>query len=120
MPATDTLSRTFAALADPTRRAIISRLKAGPATMGELAAPFAMSRPAVSQHVKVLQDAGLVERHVHAQWRTCTLRPVPLEEAERWVEAHRAEWNTRFDHLAEHFARQGGPGRQGPPGGSPR
>ena len=90
MQATDSRpSRTFAALADPTRRAILSRLKAGPATMGELAAPFRMSRLAVSQHVKVLCDAGLVERQVQAQWRSCTLRAAPLDEAERWVEEHR-------------------------------
>lgn len=105
MQATDPLSRTFAALADPTRRAILSRLKAGPATMGELAAPFRMTRPAVSQHVKVLCDAGLVERRVQAQWRSCTLRAAPLDEAERWIEEHRATWNTRFDHLDDHLAR---------------
>ena len=112
MQATDSLSRTFAALADPTRRAILSRLKAGPATMGELAAPFRMTRPAVSQHVKVLCDAGLVERQVQAQWRSCTLRAAPLDEAERWVEEHRAAWNTRFDHLDEHLARTTGPSRR--------
>lgn len=111
MQATDSLSRTFAALADPTRRAILSRLKDGPATMGELAAPFEMTRPAVSQHVKVLCDAGLVERQVRAQWRSCTLRAAPLDEAERWVEEHRAAWNARFDHLDEHLARTTAPGR---------
>lgn len=104
MPATDTLSRTFAALADPTRRAILSRLRSGPATMGELAEPFAMSRPAVSQHVKVLHGAGLVDQRAHAQWRTCTLKPGPLEEAERWVEEHRAAWTARFDRLDAHLA----------------
>ena len=74
--------------------------------MGELAAPFSMSRPAVSQHVKVLHDAGLLEQRAHAQWRTCTLRPAPLEEAERWVEEHRAAWTARFDRLDAHLAKE--------------
>ena len=83
--------------------------------MGELAAPFQMTRPAVSQHVKVLCDAGLIERQVQAQWRSCTLRAAPLDEAERWVEEHRAAWNTRFDHLDDHLARTNGPfARRGP------
>lgn len=109
MAVVDELSRTFAALADPTRRAILSRLRAGPATMGDLAAPFSMSRPAVSQHVKVLHDAGLVERQAHAQWRTCTLRPAPLEEAERWVEEHRVAWTARFDRLDEQLSEERAP-----------
>ena len=116
MQATDPLSRTFAALADPTRRAILTRLRAGPATMGELAAPFAMTRPAVSQHIKVLCDAGLVEQRVQAQWRSCSLRAAALEEAERWVEEHRAAWNTRFDHLDDHLARSAPEVRQAPSG----
>ncbi|MFB7249358.1 ArsR/SmtB family transcription factor [Microbacterium sp. NPDC056234] len=101
MDATDELSLVFQALADPTRRAMISRLSIGSTTVGELAAPFAMSRPAISQHLKVLERAGLVERTVDAQWRRCTLRTEPLDEAVTWVERHRAEWNARFDVLDE-------------------
>lgn len=104
MIATDELSRTFAALAHPTRRAILSRLRVGPVTMGELALPFAMSRPAISQHVKVLSDAGLVEQRANAQWRTCELRPGSLADAERWVEEHRGEWNESFDRLDAHLS----------------
>lgn len=99
MPPVDALSRTFAALAHPTRREILSRLRERPLTMGELALPFALSRPAVSQHVKVLHDAGLVEQRARAQWRTCVLRPAPLVEAERWVEEHRRIWDESFDRL---------------------
>jgi len=101
--AADELSLVFQALADPTRRAILSRLHAGPTTVGELAEPFAMSRPAISQHLKVLERAGLIERTATAQWRTCTLRTEPLDEASAWVERHRAEWNERFDRLDEHL-----------------
>jgi len=104
MHAVDTLSRTFAALAHPTRREILSRLREGPLTMGELALPFASSRPAVSQHVKVLQDAGLVEQRANAQWRTCVLRPASLADAERWVEEHRRIWNESFDRLDAHLS----------------
>lgn len=101
--ATDDLSLVFQALADPTRRAILSRLHVGPSTVGELAEPFAMSRPAVSQHLKVLERAGLIERTATAQWRTCTLRTEPLDQASAWVERHRGEWNERFDLLDEHL-----------------
>ncbi|AWB96580.1 transcriptional regulator [Agromyces badenianii] len=97
----DELSLVFQALADPTRREILSRLRNGPTTVGELAEPFAMSRPAVSQHLKVLERAGLIERTATAQWRTCTLRTEPLDEASAWVERHRGEWNERFDLLDE-------------------
>lgn len=99
MSASDELSLVFQALADPTRRAIITRLHEGAATVGELAEPFAMSRPAISQHLGVLERAGLIERTANAQWRTCTLRTAPLDEASAWVDRHRAEWNERFDHL---------------------
>ena len=98
---TDPLSVVFHALADPTRRAIISRLRNGATTVGELAEPFAISRPAISQHLKVLERAGLVERSADAQWRRCTLHTEPLDEASAWVERHRAEWNERFDLLDE-------------------
>lgn len=101
MDVADDLSLVFQALADPTRRAMISRLSGGSTTVGELAAPFAMSRPAISQHLKVLERAGLIERTVDAQWRRCTLRTEPLDEASAWVERHRAEWNARFDALDE-------------------
>ncbi|WP_448006579.1 ArsR/SmtB family transcription factor [Agromyces bauzanensis] len=103
--ATDELSLVFHALADPTRRAILSRLHSGPTTVGELAEPFAMSRPAISQHLRVLERAGLIERTTTAQWRTCTLRTAPLDEASEWVERHRGEWNERFDLLDEHLRR---------------
>jgi DNA-binding transcriptional ArsR family regulator len=99
--ATDDLSTVFQALADPTRRAIISRLREGATTVSELAEPFAMSRPAISQHLKVLERAGLIERTADAQWRRCTLRTAPLDEASVWVERHRGEWSERFDLLDE-------------------
>jgi DNA-binding transcriptional ArsR family regulator len=98
---TDDLSLVFQALADPTRRAIVSRLRDGPTTVGDLAMPFAMSRPAISQHLNVLERAGLIERTPDAQWRRCTLRTEPLDEVSAWVERHRAEWNERFDLLEE-------------------
>ena len=104
----DELSLVFQALADPTRRAILSRLRVGPTTVGELAEPFAMSRPAISQHLNVLERAGLIERTVNAQWRTCTLRTEPLDEASDWVERHRGEWNERFDLLDRQLRRMKG------------
>jgi len=101
MPARDPLSLVFAALADPTRRAILTHLQHGPATAGDVAAPFAMSRSAVSQHLRVLEDAGLIERTVTAQWRTCALRTEPLDEVATWVDSHRRLWDERFDLLDE-------------------
>jgi DNA-binding transcriptional ArsR family regulator len=97
--AKDELSVVFQALADPTRRAILSHLRGGSATVGELSEPFEMSRPAISQHLKVLERAGLIERIATAQWRTCTLRTEPLDAASEWVDRHRDEWNERFDLL---------------------
>ena len=97
----DELSLVFQALADPTRRAIISRLRDGPTTVGDLARPFRMSRPAISQHLNVLERAGLIERTAEAQWRRCTLRTRPLDAASAWVDRHRVEWNERFDQLEE-------------------
>ncbi|GAA1424289.1 metalloregulator ArsR/SmtB family transcription factor [Agrococcus citreus] len=102
--ATDPLSRIFFALADPTRRAMLERLASGPATVGELAEPFAMSRPAVSQHLGVLEQAGLIERTRQGQWRSCALRPEGLDDAEAWVQQHRAAWQSRFDRLDETLA----------------
>lgn len=95
----DELSRTFAALADPTRRAILARLATGAATVTELAEPFPISRPAVSQHLKVLREAGLVVQQANARYRTCRLQPEPLSAAQAWVVAQTAIWNTRFDAL---------------------
>lgn len=103
MIAEDRLDLVFAALADQTRRAILSRLSRGPATVGEVAAPFEMSAPAISQHLKVLERAGLVTRTVRAQWRTLSLRTEPLDEAAAWVEKQRLEWNLRLDALEEHL-----------------
>ena len=101
-PATaDSLDLVFQALADPTRRAIVSRLREGPTTVGDLARPFAVSRPAISQHLNVLARAGLIERTADAQWRRVSLRTQPLDEASAWVERHRADWNERFDLLDE-------------------
>ena len=98
---TDALDLVFQALADPTRRAIVSRLHEGPTTVGDLARPFRMSRPAVSQHLNVLARAGLIERTADAQWRRISLRTEPLDEAAAWVDRHRADWEQRFDLLEE-------------------
>ncbi|RDU38113.1 transcriptional regulator [Neobacillus piezotolerans] len=103
MSAKDTLSLIFAALAEPTRRNILTRLSQRPATVGEVAELFEISAPAISQHLKVLERAGLIERTKNAQWRTLTLRTEPLDEASAWVEKHRREWNQRFDALEEHL-----------------
>ena len=91
--------RVERSLADPTRRAMIERLARGPLRVGELAEPFAVSRPAISQHLRVLEEAGLITRTPQAQWRLCTLTPEPLEAATDWVERHRAVWSDRFDAL---------------------
>ena len=103
MAASDPLSLVFAALADPTRRAILSRLAQGPATVGAVAAPFAVSAPAISQHVKVLERAGLVTRTTQAQWRTLSMEAEPLDEASAWVEEQRREWALRLDALGAHL-----------------
>src|SRR5690242_5604176 len=95
----DTLSQTFSALADPTRRAILARLATGAATVGELAEPFDMSLPAVSRHLRVLTDAGLIERHAEAQWRHCTLRGEGFRAAADWIEFYRRFWEAQFDRL---------------------
>jgi DNA-binding transcriptional ArsR family regulator len=96
---TDQLSHTFAALADPTRRAILARLATGDAAVGELADPFDMSLPAISKHLKVLERAGLITRSRDAQWRPCRLRPAPLKDATAWIERHREIWERRLDRL---------------------
>lgn len=108
--ATDQLSLAFAALADPTRRAILARLAAGEATVTELAEPFEMSFPAVSKHLRVLERAGLVEQGREAQFRPRKLRPEPLRQAAGWLEAYRAFWDQSLDHLDEYLneIQQGG------------
>ena len=93
------LDVTFAALADPTRRAILARLASGQATVGELAAPFAMSLPAVSRHLKVLERAGLIARGREAQWRPCRLEPEPLRQVAGWIDGYRSFWEASFDRL---------------------
>ena len=99
----DQLSLTFGALADPTRRAILARLARGPAAVTELAAPFDMSLPAVSKHLKVLERAGLIERGREAQWRPCELKAKPLKDASEWVERYRTFWEERLDRLDEYL-----------------
>jgi DNA-binding transcriptional ArsR family regulator len=95
----DTLSITFAALSDPTRRAILARLSTSEATVTELAAPFAMSMPAVSRHLKVLEHAGLITRGREAQWRPCRIKAGPLKDVSNWIEHYRAFWEQSFDRL---------------------
>ena len=99
----DQLSRTFAAVADPTRRAILARLVKGEASVGELAGPFSISLPAISRHLRVLQRARLIERRSDAQWRLCRLNAAPLREAADWIERYRAFWDSRLDRLAEYL-----------------
>ena len=98
---TDSLNTTFAALADPTRRAILARLMKGEASVTELAEPFAMSMPAISKHLKVLERAGLIERGRNAQWRPCRLEAGPLKEVADWVEPYRNRWEESFQRLDE-------------------
>jgi DNA-binding transcriptional ArsR family regulator len=91
-------------LADPTRRAILARLATGEATVGELAEPFAMSLPAVSKHLRVLERAGLITRGREAQWRPCRLAPEPLRDLSTWLETYRRHWEARFDRLETYLA----------------
>src|SRR3981081_3129461 len=99
----DRLSVTFAALADPTRRAILARLISGEASVTELAEPFAMSLPAVSKHLKVLESAGLVARSREAEWRPCRLEAGPLKDAADWLEHYRCFWEQSFDRLDDYL-----------------
>lgn len=99
----DRLSTTLAALADPTRRAILARLATGETSVTELAAPFRMSMPAVSKHLKVLERAGLITRGREAQWRPCKLAPEPLAEVHAWVENYRQLWDERLDRLDDYL-----------------
>jgi DNA-binding transcriptional ArsR family regulator len=109
---TDRLSLIFSALADPTRRAILARLAAGSASVTELAAPFEMSLPAVSKHLKVLERAGLIARGREAQWRPCRLEAGPLRDVSAWLDEYRQFWEGSFDRLDEYLAEIQRPGHQ--------
>ncbi|MBV8139386.1 MAG: winged helix-turn-helix transcriptional regulator [Deltaproteobacteria bacterium] len=99
----DTLSNTFSALADPTRRAILARLALGEVSVTELAQPFEMSMPAISKHLKVLERAGLITRGREAQWRPCSLKAAPLKDAAEWLERYRRFWEESFDRLDDYL-----------------
>lgn len=101
--AADALSLTFAALADPTRRAILARLTEGAATVKELSAPFAISGPAISKHLRVLERAGLIRRGRKAQWRPSELEAAPLREIAEWAESYRRFWDASYDRLDEYL-----------------
>ena len=101
----DPLSATLAALADPTRRAILARLADGQATVSELAAPFDKSLPAISKHLKVLRQAGLVEQGRDAQWRPCRMQPAPLRGVSDWLERYRHTWEERYERLDEYLVK---------------
>ena len=100
---TDHLSLTFAALADPTRRAILTRLSAGERSVGELAKPFRISGPAVTRHLHVLERSGLITRSRRAQWRPCRLKARPLKEAVDWLEYYRGHWEASLDRLEDYL-----------------
>jgi DNA-binding transcriptional ArsR family regulator len=100
---TDPLSLTFAALADPTRRAILARLTEGPASVKQLSEPFEMSGPAVSKHLRVLERAGLIERSREAQWRPCRLDATPLREVSEWADGFRRFWDASYARLDEYL-----------------
>ena len=106
MPA-DQLSLTFAALADPTRRAILTRLAEGEATVNELAEPFRISTPAISRHLKVLERAGLIARSREAQWRPSRMQAEPLDDAVDWMQSRKRTWDARMDRLDAHLRRKG-------------
>lgn len=99
----DRLNATFAALADPTRRAILARLASGETSVGKLAAPFDMSLPAISKHLKVLERAGLIARGREAQWRPCRLQAAPLRDVADWVADYRRHWEQRLDRLDDYL-----------------
>jgi DNA-binding transcriptional ArsR family regulator len=103
----DQLSLTFAALADPTRRSILTRLSEGEATVSELAEPFPMSLPAVSRHLKVLESAGLIVRSRQAQWRPSRMQAAPLDEAVDWMQSRKRTWEARMDRLDAHLRLKG-------------
>ena len=103
----DQLTLTFAALADPTRRSILTRLAEGEATVTELAEPFPMSLPAISRHLKVLERAGLIARSRDAQWRPSRLQADPLDDAAEWIESRKRTWEARMDRLDAHLRAKG-------------
>ena len=104
MQATDPLSATLSALADPTRRAILERLAQGAATVNEIAEPFDISLPAISRHLKVLEGAGLITRGREAQWRPCRLEPIALKSVDDWLEHYRRFWSGSFDKMDAYIA----------------
>ena len=110
--ATDRLNRTFATLADPTRRAILERLAAGEASVTELAEPFEMSLPAISKHLKVLERAGLIARGRERQWRPARLEARPLKEVAEWTERYRRFWEESYDRLDEYLDKLQGQGKE--------
>ncbi len=112
----DQLSTTLAALADPTRRAILARLADGEATVNELAEPFRMSLPAVSKHLKVLERAGLISRGRKAQWRPCRLEGAPLKDVSEWLERYRRHWEERLERLDDYLVVLQGQERNDDPG----
>lgn len=99
----DQLSATFAALADPTRRAILARLSLGETSVTELAEPFDMTMPAITKHLKVLENADLITRTREAQWRPCRIHAEPLKQATDWIEQYRKHWDDKFDRLEEYL-----------------
>jgi DNA-binding transcriptional ArsR family regulator len=101
---TDCLSLTFAALSDPTRRAILSRLMTGEKSAGDLARPFKISKPSITRHLQVLERSGLISRSRHAQWRPCRLKAKPLKEAVDWLEHYRRFWEESLDRLEDYLA----------------
>lgn len=117
--AEERLDRTFAALADPTRRAILARLAAGEASVTELASPFDMSLPAVSKHLKVLERAGLIARGRQRQWRPARLEAGPLKEIAEWTERYRRFWEERYDRLDAYLEELQGRGREDDDGRQP-
>ena len=116
----DQLSTTFAALADPTRRAILARLAKGEATVTELAAPFDLSLPAISKHLKVLQRAGLIEQGRQAQWRPCRLKPEPLRDVADWIGQYRRYWEESLERLGEYLRELQEQEQERPEGGGTR
>jgi DNA-binding transcriptional ArsR family regulator len=122
--ALDPLSTTFAALADPTRRAILARLASGETSVTELARPFTMSLPAVSKHLKVLERAGLIARGREAQWRPCRIEVKALKQADDWLESYRRLWDARLDRLDDYLrelqAAEAGTEKAGKPARKPR
>lgn len=118
-PSTDPLSATFSALADPTRRAILARLALGETTVNELSKPFAISAPAISKHLKVLENAGLITRGREAQWRPCKIEPQALRSLDDWLDQYRRFWEQRLDRLEDYLRELQGLPPQPPKGPRP-